>query len=473
MNHTVLIRLPTMKRIRVSFLVISLFLLLLRCSTTQAQEAPFAVVEKFDTSVSYRTDLCDRQRLLWNNSIALPDALRGLNLTVSLTNYQTGKEKFFFTLKDGKIPEEDTALFTLILDEVSRRAGFSWRNSFIVYEPRNSTTDGDKTWTDILLWATEVVDISMEKWAHTVDRLSEGVAFPVGFFDSSMVLGEVFEPSQNKPVVDLWSFLKPFEANLWGTIVATITFSGMLYWAIERWNRDAEKRDPDNKSFGAAVFYAAMSFTAHFEHEPISHSTRILSFSLTFWALIVASSYTANMASFLVSPRIAVYKYPTVDAILRQDATVCVQGGAALEMMLNEKYPSMRTVGKDSEEEIFQGLRLPPRRGGCDAVAHQFNVFELYEHDKDINYDCAISSEKRVVEILPSGMATAIVDKCTSLISAVLDYHLTSMIDDGFIETTWENHLNRHGSIDCVRDLVSCISCKFSIFSRYSGSDLD
>ena len=52
-------------------------------------------------------------------------------------------------------------------------------------------------------------------------------------------------------------------------------------------------------------------------------------------------------------------------------------------------------------------------------------------------------------------MATAIVDSCTSLVSNVLDYHITSMIDDGFIEKAWKNHLSRHGTIECVQDSKS------------------
>ena len=69
-----------------------------------------------------------------------------------------------------------------------------------------------------------------------------------------------------------------------------------------------------------------------------------------------------------------------------------------------------------------------------------------------VNFDCALSSEKRIAVVQPSGMATAIVDSCTSLVSHVLDYHLASMIDDGFIEQAWKNHLSRQGTIECIQD---------------------
>lgn len=164
-----------------------------------------------------------------------------------------------------------------------------------------------------------------------------------------------------------------------------------------------------------------------------------------------------------MSPKVTVYQYSTIKEAIRRDARVCVQGGAILQQILEEKYPGIKTVGKDSEFDIFQGLRVPIEEGGCNAVAHQFHSFELYEHTKEVNYDCAVSSEKRVVENLPAGMATLVDNgpvssggdsphKCTSLISHVLDYHLTAMLNEGFLEEAWRKHLQRTGTVECINE---------------------
>jgi hypothetical protein len=179
--------------------------------TARAQESPTLFVTKFNTSTSYRTNVCEQQQMLWNKTIDLPNALRGLNLTVGITNYSGGKEANFFSLDAaGAIRITSPGYFAVILDEVARRSGFNWRNSFGVYPPRDNTTDGNQTWTDILLWSIETYDISMERWAHSIDRMAAGAAFPLGFWDSSAVLGELFQPNQQKRVVQLWSFLQPF-----------------------------------------------------------------------------------------------------------------------------------------------------------------------------------------------------------------------------------------------------------------------
>jgi hypothetical protein len=149
--------------------------------------------------------------MLWNKTVDLPNAMRGLNLTVAITNYGAGKEANFFSLDaDGKIRVTSPGYFADVLDELARRGGYEWRNSFGVYPPRDNTTDGNQTWTDILLWSIATFDISMERWIHSIDRMAAGTSFPLGFADSSAVLGELFQPDQQKQVVQLFSFLKPF-----------------------------------------------------------------------------------------------------------------------------------------------------------------------------------------------------------------------------------------------------------------------
>ena len=423
----------------------------------QAQERPTLFANKFDYSQSFRTNVCERQRLLWNNSIELPSALNGLNLTVVITNYEAKDEVNYFTLDaNGRIPFENCGLYCVIMDEVARRAGFSWRNSFAAVGPRNTTTDGNKTWTDILEWGVHTFDISMEKWGRSIGRLEKGISFPTGWWDSSVLLVESLPESAFKREFNLWSFLDPFQGKVWLAIIACIIFTGALHWILESLNPNSDERDLEEKPW-ASVFYAALTVTGHFEFKPNTHPSRILGLSWTFWTLIVGSAYTANLASFLVSPQVNVFRISTIEDALKHNAVICVQKNAVIQTILSNRYPDLNMIPKETETEIYSSLRLPIERGGCHAAAHQFNTYAIYQRSLDVNYDCSLDSEKRVVEVVPAGMAT-IVDtgggpnaKCTSLISHVLDYHLTEMIADGFIEKAWRNHLNRIGTIECIR----------------------
>lgn len=255
---------------------------------------------------------------------------------------------------------------------------------------------------------------------------------------------------------------------LWSAVSLTLYYFFVLCCLFvgfpQFWNTDTDDRDLDGKPV-ASIFYAAIAFTGHYELRPNTNAARLVGFSFTFWSLIVASAYTANMASFLVTPRYAVFKYSTIEDALAKKAKLCVQGGAILETILNEEYGDrgIMTVGKDSEKDIFTALRDPTSKGGCDAVAHQFHSYEMYEHDKTVNFDCTVASEKKVQLVLPAGMATKVDNgpisrddgdpsKCTSLISHVLDYHLTNMANDGFLKEAWHQHLGIVGTIECFAD---------------------
>jgi len=203
------------------------FLLLLFCysAPTTAQQAPMATVTKFDPAVAnYRTDVCARQRELYEEKVKLEDALRGLQLSVAMTNYAgVPNEKYFFALgDDGKIKPDEPGLFVVIMDEIARRAGFQWRNSFVAIPPLDASTDGNKTWTDLLEWEVNRFDIAADYWGKGTARMARGISFPKGWYDGSVILAWSSAPSDGGGSKRFWSFLRPFDNLVWLGIVAAI-----------------------------------------------------------------------------------------------------------------------------------------------------------------------------------------------------------------------------------------------------------
>jgi hypothetical protein len=128
------------------------FLLFLTTPTNvvSAQQAPFFATKKFETDDLHRTELCERHREVYSDKIRLEDALRGLHLSVVLTDYTNPIDGRFFSLNEkGVIDPNEVPLFAKILDELGRRAGFSWRNSFGVVTPIDSLEDGNRTWSNL------------------------------------------------------------------------------------------------------------------------------------------------------------------------------------------------------------------------------------------------------------------------------------------------------------------------------------
>ena len=398
---------------------------------------------------TYRTSVCDRQRDLYEGKTQLQDALEGLNISVAITNYKIPNEDAFFTLVDGKIKEENPGLFVVILDEIARRGGFSWRNSFAAIDPLDSTIQVGKSWTDLLEWEVDSFDIAADYWARSVDRMSRGISFPMGWSDGSIIL-VLSEESTDK--FNLWSFLLPFESNVWIAMAGAIFFSGLMYFFLERLNSSSDKRHLAEKPV-TAIFLAAITFTGHFEYRPNTNAARLLSFSWTFWTLIMASAYTANMASFLVQRRAAVTSVNNIDDAVRQAVPVCVQRGAIIDELLSKTNPDLILVRKETEKDVFDGLKQNwyGGNGGCGLVLTNLGTFELYQSQKSSNADCSLASERHVILSLPAGFATAMDSgiMCTSLISYVMDYHLQQMKSDGFIDRAWQDHITRISTIKC------------------------
>jgi hypothetical protein len=423
-----------------------------RIPVVHAQESPFVNVTKFSEFEPYRTNVCQRQEDLFNNKTELKDALKGLNLTIAITNYyQVPIEDKLFSLRQGKIVEGSPDLFVVILDEAARRAGFSWRNTFAAIDPIRPADD--KTWTELLEWEVAHFDIAVDKWARSVDRMSKGISFPHGWYDGSIVLA-TSETSLQNNTFNMWRYLLPFESFVWIAIFAAIVSTGLVYFCMERLNIATDERDFEDKPM-AAIFLASLTFTGHFELKPDTLAARLLSVSWTFWALIMTSAYTANMASFLVSQNKVQLPVSTIDDALQSSVPVCVERGAAIDEVLSKKYPQLFLVRKDTNQEVFQGLRETWYRGGggggCGIVMTSLKTLEIFQSQKANNHDCTLSSQKRVAHNLPAGFATAVDAgvKCTSLISYVLDLHLKEMRAIGFIDKAWRIHIQSLATVDC------------------------
>ena len=134
---------------------------LLAVSRTLSQETLIPnsslLVEEYDSSVSNRQNFCQENSDVQSDTIDLRDALVGRTLNVGIVlenpfvNYVNGTEG---------ITLETPGVMIEIWDELAKRAGFSWRDSFAFV----NTPSGGKDWTDLLLWSIDAFDVSLDWW---------------------------------------------------------------------------------------------------------------------------------------------------------------------------------------------------------------------------------------------------------------------------------------------------------------------
>jgi Ligand-gated ion channel len=281
------------------------------------------------------------------------------------------------------------------------------------------------------------------------------VTFPRGWYDGSVVLVQSVTPFIAKDV-SLWSFLLPFDRYVWLAIVGAIIFTGLTYLLMERLDTDSDERDLESKPW-VSIFIASLTFTGHFEFRPNTNPARLLSFSWTFWAVIIASAYTANLASFLVRRRNDKVVVATLEDALKFNTPVCIQRYTIMDDIITKKYPDMNVVRKESEKEIFEGLRIPSNgtEPVCGAALTNLDTFENYRNNKEINGDCSLSTERRIIKSIPGGFATsADTGKyCTSLIYYVLNLLIAEMIQDNFVADAWKKHIAKISDITCPENV--------------------
>jgi len=421
-------------------------LLLLR--TAAAQEAPAFTTAKFENVETHRTNLCDRHRMVYLDEISLPNALAGLELSVVLTDYIDPLNQELFSLnEDGVIAPDRPRLFAQVMDELAQRAGFSWRNSFGVVPPINSETDGNRTWSDLLEWEVRTYDIAMGRWDRTSARVGNGISFPEGYIDSSVIL--VQSQNSNNASRNVWSFLDPFTTTLWLLIGLSLVVSGLLYYFLERLDPMSDAQDIEQHP-GSAIYYSFTTFTGHNEFSPRTGAAKLMVFSMTLWALITAAAYTANLASFLVARNQPESTFRSVQEAVLVKAPICLQGGASLDEYVSETYPSATLVRRDTGKDATMSLT----GGECDIALLPHSDYDTFRRDEELNSDCSLVWTGTVEKYVPSGLATAVDTGayCTSLISHVLDFHILEMKTEKFFDRVLEEYHSRIGDQNCLAD---------------------
>ena len=188
-----------------------------------AQELPTLTLTQFDTNVTFRTDVCSRHDLYQNGDVEFRDALEGLNLSAV---FRANK---YFQLDGDNVDASYPGLTGVLMDELARRAKFTWRNSFATV---GTPIDG-RSFTELLDWTTETYDISVNWWTWSSSRRSLGINFPESWYDASIIMVSKVD-NEDEAKFSAFSWLTPFDRDVWLMILTTIIFSGMVYFFLTK-----------------------------------------------------------------------------------------------------------------------------------------------------------------------------------------------------------------------------------------------
>lgn len=403
-----------------------------------AQEVPAFTTPLFDTTESHRQNVCDRQALLHNGTVLLRDALTGFALRPAL---YIGD---FFSLNNetGAIDEERPGLIVELLDELAKRGGFTWRDSFGVFNYKDM--EKNRTFDELLKWTVDTYDLSCNSWSSSIGRINQGVTFLQGWYDGSIILVGKQETTDK---VNVWSFLMPFAWGVWLMMFVTIVFSGFVYYWMEWYNEDSDRQDL-GKMPTENIYFAALSFIGQIQFMPATDYARIFTLSCAFWGLLMASAYTANLASFLVANNTPSLAIASVGDAVSARLPICVKDSSVSDTLVTDAHPGAILVPKRIEDDIFFGVN----RGECTLALTNVGTWDNYKERSVVNGNCQLDWIGRVFKFIEAGFAS-LSDSgtlCSSLIKDVLNVHLAEMKEDGFIEEAWQRHLERTSDIKCT-----------------------
>lgn len=422
------------------FSVLSTLLCVFLCiHSPLGQERPDLQLNPFNYSVSYRQNVCARQVELDNSTLELRHALEGLQISTFLP---ADNRYFFF---NETIRDDNPGMIGVLMDELARRGRFSWRNSFGVFI---DALPENQTYEELLDWTVWAYDVSAASWLKTIPRMERGVTFPLGWYDGRIVMIGIVEKGNAE--LELWSFLDPFSAGVWIMIGVTIVVSGLVYWFLDWFDSDSDSLELGSRP-GQSVFLSALTFTGHFEFRPVSRSAQIFTVSLSFWALIMMSAYTANLASYLVVQNTPSVEINSISDAVLNGYRICVVRSTATDTALTKAWPDGKIVRTQTELEMYERVR----NGTCEVLLTTVSSWNEYQGDQTVNGDCQLTWIGRNFIDGQGGFAVRSDSGtlCSSLIRDVLNLHMEEMTADGFVKFVWQDYLDRHKTIDCMVDV--------------------
>ena len=374
------------------------------------------------------TNFCQTYANVDAGKVERRNALKGMNISAALLPY---------TVDENRDPNNYIA--NQVFDEVARRAGFSWRNSYqVIDNPSN------QTWGDILYNASDRYDIIVDWWFKTQKRLNHGIVYADGWYNADYIM---ITKQQPKKTFEAGSILKPFTDGVWFLLFLTSIGSGLIYYLLDFLSHRKGNKEMETK-MGESIFFSFLTGTGHLYYRPDYTSNRVFTFSLCFLFLVVSSAYTANLAAFLVNDS-AITTITSFQDVVNQRLPVCVADRISKFTRLQRDYPTANYVMRKTELEGFQALN----EGHCDIVLTASESFNEYKKMTVYNPNCNLEWVGRAV--YKSMASFAVKDSkelCTSLLLNIIDIHVNEMKTDGSLGNIWDQY--RKMTVDTCSDQV-------------------
>ncbi|XP_054895649.1 glutamate receptor ionotropic, delta-2 isoform X1 [Poeciliopsis prolifica] len=261
-----------------------------------------------------------------------------------------------------------------VLDALSNYLGFKYE-IYVAPDHKYGSLQSDGQWNGLM---GELVfkraDVGLSALTITPERESV-VDFTTRYMDYSV--GVLLRKAER--TVDMFACLAPFDLSLWACIAGTVLLVGILVYLLNWFN---PPRLPMG-SVSSTTLYNSMWFVyGSFVQQggEVPYTTLATRMMMGFWwmfALIVISSYTANLAAFLTISRIE----NSIQSLQDLSKQTELPYGTVLDSAVYDQVRSKAMNPFERDPMYSQMWRMINRTGGADN-----NVEESREGIRKVKY---------------------------------------------------------------------------------------
>lgn len=171
-----------------------------------------------------------------------------------------------------------------------------------------------------------------------------------------------------------WAFLRPFTAHMWAVTGAFFLIVGAVIWILEHRINDEFRGPPRQQLITILWFSFSTLFFAHRENT-VSALGRMVLVIWLFVVLIIQSSYTASLTSFLTVQQLS-SPIKGIDSLITSTSPIGYQVGSFAENYLNEELniPRSRLKRLYSPEDYADALE----KGRVAAVVDERPYIDMF-----------------------------------------------------------------------------------------------
>lgn len=219
----------------------------------------------------------------------------------------------------------------------------------------------------------KVVDAAVGDIAIVTNR-TKLVDFTQPYISTGLVIVVPVESIKS----NAWVFLRPFSVGMWCMIVAFFFLIGVVIWLLEHRVNSAFRGPPKRQCVTIFLFSFSTLFQSQ-QEDTLSTLGRFVMMVWLFLLMVITSSYTASLTSFLTVQQLS-SPINGIDSLIASNGPIGFQVGSfAQSYMINSlNIRPGRLVSLGSPEAYAEALQKGPKNGGVTAVVDELPYVELF-----------------------------------------------------------------------------------------------